>query len=266
MTDLELLREYAERRSEEAFASLVSRYSGLVYSVAVRRLQNAQIAEEVTQAVFLLLARKARRVSAQTVLSGWLFQTARFLSADMFKSEVRRKAREQQAARMDLNQESAGSEALESLTPLVDDSIGKLKPTERDAILLRFFERKNYPEVGEVLGISEEAARKRVDRAIDKMRGFLAESGAAVSGVALSGALEIHLAQSAPQALAAAVTKAVVSVPAVTLTQAILHMITSIQLKTAVVGGAILAVVATALVESSNRRPPWTRRRSNQPK
>jgi RNA polymerase sigma factor (sigma-70 family) len=250
MTDVELLREYAERRSEEAFASLVSRYSGLVFSVAARRVQNTQIAEEVTQGVFLLLARKARKISRQAVVSGWLFQAARFVSADITKAEARRKIREHEVAQMDLNQDLGEGVDWEALTPLVDDSIGKLKPTERNAILLRFFERKNYPEMGQILGISEEAARKRVDRAVEKMRGFFAARDVAISGVALASALEIHLAQSAPQALAATVTKAVVAIPAVTITQAVLNMITCIQLKTAIAGGAFLAIAATALVES----------------
>jgi RNA polymerase sigma factor (sigma-70 family) len=130
----------------------VSRYSGLVYSIALRRLGNAQLAQDVTQSVFLLLARKAGRLSSGTVLSGWLFQTTRFLSADVMKSELRRKQREEHAAMMSRNLESHDGELLENLAPVLDDSVGDLKAAERDAIFLRYFQRKSYHEISLALG------------------------------------------------------------------------------------------------------------------
>jgi RNA polymerase sigma factor (sigma-70 family) len=162
--------------------------------------------------------RVAGRLSSGTVLSGWLFQTTRFLSADVMKSELRRKQREEHAAMMSRNLESHDGELLENLAPVLDDSVGDLKAAERDAIFLRYFQRKSYHEISLALGTTEEAARKRVERAVDKMREFFKKRGFTVSGAGLAGSIESQFAQSAPQALTAAVLQTVMSAPACTLT------------------------------------------------
>jgi hypothetical protein len=165
------------------------------------------------------------------------------------KSELRRKQREEHAAMMSRNLESHDGELLENLAPVLDDSVGDLKAAERDAIFLRYFQRKSYHEISLALGTTEEAARKRVERAVDKMREFFKKRGFTVSGAGLAGSIESQFAQSAPQALTAAVLQTVMSAPACTLTQATLNMITTVQLKTAIIGGVATALAIAALVQ-----------------
>lgn len=249
MNDLDLLRQFAERQTESAFANLVTRYSGLVYAVALRQVHNPHLAEDVTQTVFLLLARKARKLSRGTILSGWLFQTTRFVSADAMKTEMRRKNRERQAMELGAVASPSESTGVEGLVPFVNESIGCLKPVERDAVLLRFFEKKTFLDIGLALGVTEEAARKRVDRALEKMRLFFGRKGITISAVALGGAIETLFSTSAPPALAGILTKAALSVPVFGFSQALWHAATASPLKTALAGGAFLAVTAAAWVQ-----------------
>src|SRR5882724_8170688 len=171
MSDWELLQTYAKNHSDAAFAELVRRHLNWVYSAALRQTRDPYLAEDVTQAVFVLLARKADRLRPGTLLSGWLFRTTRFVASRALRTEYRRKAREQTAVAMSSTTSSDENENLWSqLTPHLDQEVAALSETDRAAILLRFYERKPLHEVGQQLGLSDEAAKKRVSRAVEKLR------------------------------------------------------------------------------------------------
>jgi RNA polymerase sigma factor (sigma-70 family) len=144
LTDSYLLREYVSRQSEEAFTALVERHVPLIYSAALRQVGDKQLAEEVTQIVFLILARKARTLRKGTIISGWLYRTARFAAADALKKQFRRQKREQEAVQMQSTLENHA--AWEEIAPLLDEAMARLGNTDRDAVLLRFFENKSLAE------------------------------------------------------------------------------------------------------------------------
>src|SRR5215831_4545252 len=174
--DSTLLREYAEYSSEEAFRRLVDHNVSFVYSVALRRVGNPSLAEEVTQAVFVILARKARSLTKDTILPGWLYHTTRLTANNALRQEIRRAHREQEAYMQTLCEDHT-PEPWVQVAPLLEGAMDQLKSKEREVILLRFFQRKNLREVGAACGASENAAKKRVSRALDKMRKFLSKNG-----------------------------------------------------------------------------------------
>jgi|GEM_PF-1706196 len=202
--DMGLVQEYAARRTEAAFAALVERHTNMVYSAALRLVRNPATAEEVTQAVFLLLARKARTLGRQTVVAGWLYRAACHVARDAMRQEWRRQRREQEAYMRATLEEDEAAEAWEQLAPLVDEAMLGLKDSDRDALVLRFFEGREMRAVGEALGASEEAAKKRVGRAVEKLRKALARRQVTVSGGVLMGALAAHSVKAAPEGLGAA--------------------------------------------------------------
>jgi RNA polymerase sigma factor (sigma-70 family) len=211
--DTELLRRYAEECSEAAFEELVRRRIDLVYSVARRQCGgDTHLAEEVTQRVFADLARKAKTLTGRTVISGWLYRSAQFAASDAVRSERRRRAREQEDFLMKeiatglrsghRAEENAGTERLRQL---LDAALGELSEGDRDAVALRFLEERPWAEVAGVLGLKEDAARKRVTRALDSLQGLLARRGITSTAVALSGALGGQAGVAAPVGLAASV-------------------------------------------------------------
>src|SRR6187549_1114674 len=144
--DMELVRQYAAGKSESAFAAIVARHVNLVYSAALRQVGNAQLAEEVTQTVFIILARKASSLSDKTILSGWLYRTARFASSAALKRELRRQKREQEAHMQSILHDSARDASWKQLAPILDEAMAQLKGQDRDALVLRFFENKSLQE------------------------------------------------------------------------------------------------------------------------
>lgn len=209
LEDTELLRRYAESRSEEAFAELVQRRIGLVYSVALRRTRSPQRAEDVAQTVFADLARKAAVLSRRPALAGWLYRSAHFAAATLMRGERNRTARETEAQLMhEITRDDDSEQDWEKTRPLLDEVLSELDERDRDALLLRFFDDRTFAEIGRRLEVTENAARMRVERALDKFHGLLSRRGVKSTSAALGVVLaqQAVAATSAPVGLAAAVT------------------------------------------------------------
>ena len=254
LDDHRLLAEFVRCRSEAAFTELVRRYAGLVYSTAFRFCNNPHHAEEITQAVFIILARKAETLSRHVVLSGWLYQTARLTAANFVKGEIRRRHREQEAV-MQSNLLETDSTGWEKIAPLLDTAIGALGETDRNAVLLRYFENRTSSEIGVALRMNEETARKRVNRALEKLRHFFVKRGVTVSSAALSGAISANSVQPISAFMvksisAVALAKgAAASTSTLTLAKGALKIMAWTKAKTAiVVGVSVLLAAGTATV------------------
>ena len=196
-----LLAEYAQCRSEAAFRELVSRYISFVYSTAVRLVGgDCHLAEDVTQTVFIRLAQKAHRLPNDVMLGGWLHRDTCNVASKMMRGQRRRQARERQAAEMNALQDHS-EENLERIAPVLDEAINRLGSEDRAAILLRFFEQMDFRSVGRALGSTEDAAKKRVSRALDKLHYQLTTRGVALSATALAAALGAGVVKAAPAGL-----------------------------------------------------------------
>src|ERR1051325_6810607 len=202
----QLLAQYADSGSEAAFRELVTRYVDLVYSAAVRLVNgDTHLAEDVTQTVFADLARMARKLSRDVMLGGWLHRHTCFVASKTMRSERRRLARERQAVEMNV-QEDHSAANLASVAPILDDAINQLGSEDRTAILLRFFEQHDFQSVGAAMGSSEEAALKRVDRALEKLELLLKKRGVAFSATTLAAALGTQAVTAAPAGLAVCIS------------------------------------------------------------
>jgi RNA polymerase sigma factor (sigma-70 family) len=248
--DMQLLEQYASGHSEEAFSALVSRHVNLVYSAAMRSVNNPHQAEEITQTVFVTLARKSRGLGRGTVLSGWLYQTARLTACNFLRGETRRQQREQQAL-MQSTTNAPEPEAWAGVGPLLDEAMAQLNEKDRNAIVLRFFEGKPLKEVGEALGASEDAAKMRVARALDKLRDFFHRRGITVPASALAAAISENSIQAAPAGLASSVAAgasgvvpaSALTVSSLTLAKGAIHIMTSTKIGVAIGGCAAAAII-----------------------
>ncbi len=285
--DHQLLGEFVRCRSEAAFTELVRRYAGLVYSAAFRFCSNPHHAEEITQAVFVILARKAETLSPRVVMSGWLYQTARLTAANCVRGEMRRRRREQEAVMQSTLSEpdsgagfqpaqtgQAGSlthyDDWEQIAPLLDDAMGALGETDRNAVLLRYFENRTSSEIGIALRMNEETARKRVNRALEKLRQFFVKRGVTLSSAALSIAISAHSVQPVSAVMVKSISTialakgAAATTSTLTLVKGALKIMAWTKAKTAIVAGVAVILglgttvfVVDALLPSPEIQGTW---------
>jgi RNA polymerase sigma factor (sigma-70 family) len=250
VSDMVLLRDYARHGSEEAFAELVRRHVNLVYSAALRQVGIAAHAEEIAQAVFIILAQKAARLRPDTILEGWFFQTTRLASLSFLRGERRRHWREQEAFMQSNLQESGEPPIWNQLAPLLDEALARLGKTDREAVVLRYFKGKSLNEVATALKTTEAAAQSRVHRAVGKLQKYFLQRGIDSTTAAIAGTISANSVCVAPVTLAktisaVAVTKGTAaSTSTLTLIKGALKIMAWTKAKTAFVVGAGLLLAA----------------------
>ncbi len=253
VNDMTLIQEYADRDSEPAFAGLVDRHIHFVYSVAFRYVGNSTDAQEVTQVVFIILAKKAASLRQRTTLTGWLYEATRRAAAALVRTKLRQQAREQKAYMQSTLNDSDTSEVWRQLGPVLEEAMNRLNERERALLALRFFENKTAAETAALLGIREDAAHKRAARALEKMRRFFLKRGIDSTTAIIAGAISANALQVAPVALAKSVTAvaiakgATVSGSTLTLIKGALKIMAWTKAKTAIVAGSVV-VLTTAVV------------------
>jgi RNA polymerase sigma factor (sigma-70 family) len=248
VTDMNLVRAYDRQGSEAAFAALVQRHISLVYSTAFRHVGIAAHAEEITQVVFVILARQAGRLRPDTILEGWLHETTRLTALRFQRGERRRQFREQEVYMQSTQPQAAGADTWHQLAPLLDEALARLGKKDRDALMLRYFKDQSLREVAAALRVNEEAAQKRVRRAVEKLRQFFHRRGVVHPAADLTSAISAHAVQAAPAALAQTVTAvafakgATAAGSTLTLINGVLKLMAWTKMKTAV---AVLLAIGT---------------------
>ncbi|HKQ40638.1 MAG TPA: sigma-70 family RNA polymerase sigma factor [Verrucomicrobiae bacterium] len=250
-TDVELLSRYSQQNVEDAFTELVRRHLGLVYSAAVRQVRSPQLAEEVAQSVFLDLARSAGRLKSDTVLSAWLYQVTHRTAIDVVRRETRRQLREQIATQM--NALNAAAADWTNIEPLLDEAMHALNDTDRTAVLLRYFENKSLREVGSRLGMSENAAQKRLCRALERLRDFFAKRGVTVATSGLVVSISANAIQAAPIGLVVTISSTAALAGAslaTTATSTATKALAMTATQKLLIAATLVAAVSTGLYES----------------
>jgi RNA polymerase sigma factor (sigma-70 family) len=247
-----LLQQYAENQDERAFAELVAQYLDVVYSTALRRCGGDRtLAQDVTQTVFIDFARKARSLQKYAALGGWLYRHTCFTASKLLRSERRRTGREQEAFAMQSINDAEDEEAWRAMYPLLDEGLEGLNERDRDAVVMRFFERHPFRTVGAALNTTEDAARVRVDRALEKLRVFFFRRGVTLSVAALSSVLLERAVEAAPAGLSTSMSATVMAKAGTTTTLALLKATLYANLKTVGIAIGVLltgAGVVTSLV------------------
>lgn len=258
-SDLDLLRQFAREQSQDAFSEIVRRHLNLVYSAALRQVRSSQLAEEIAQSVFADLSRSGTGilpVNETNSLAPWLYTVTRRTAIDVIRKESRRQLREQIAVEMqNMNAtENSGAgfqPAWSEIERFLDEAMESLDETERAAILLRYFENKNLREVGENLKISDDAAQKRVSRAVEKLREFFSKQKIAIGASGLAALISANAVQSAPVGLAATISAAAILAGTVVQTStaiATTKVIAMTTLQKTIIGAALAAVVGTGII------------------
>ena len=200
-TDMDLVRAYAGQNSEPAFAELVRRHINLVYSVALRFTGNGGDAEDVTQAVFIILARKAAALRPGTVLAGWLYETTRFMASRFLRDQMRRRAHEQKAVMQSHLNDPGTDDLWRQLAPHLEAAMARLGESDRTLLALRFYQNQTGAEAAATLGIREEAVHKRTARALEKLHRYFGRLGISSTTAVLAGTISANGLQAAPAAL-----------------------------------------------------------------
>lgn len=265
MQDDLLLTQYDQNGSEAAFSQIVARHQTLVYGTCRRELGSEVLAEDAAQVVFLLLARNARKLRMRQSLAGWLYQTAVFVSKNARKQEARRLRKEEAAMQEVINQQAMPEPAWISIEPLLNGALSSLKPADREAVLLRFLEGHTLTETGVLLGVSEDAARMRCARAVEKMRGYLKSHGVPVSGVILVGLLADEAARPAGAAITQGTITAITTGPTpsvLLLSKGVSHTMKIAQLKIVslaamlLIGGSVSVSTLAHAISQKHLPPP----------
>jgi RNA polymerase sigma factor (sigma-70 family) len=262
LSDAQLLAQYARQGSEAGFGEIVARHANLFYSAALRQVRSPEAARDVTQTVFMDLARKsgslARKLPADGSIVGWLYRSTRFAALNSIRNDQRRQNTETQV--MDnprlLSPEHDDTLDWDRVRPLLDAAISSLCDKDRDALLLRFFQNQDFRRVGTALGISEDAAQKRVSRALEKLRRLLARQGITTTGVALSAAISAHAVQSAPATLISALTKCAIAGAAAPVTGLAATKAVAVITSHKAIAGAVLILLLWATVSAIFEWPP----------
>jgi RNA polymerase sigma factor (sigma-70 family) len=247
MSDNELLRAFAADGSAQAFGELVTRHLPVVLAAARRRLYAPHLAEDVAQQVFTRLAARASRLAPATIIPGWLYRTACRIADETNRGESRRQKREETALAM--IDTSTPAEMWRTIEPLLDDAMASLPETDRDAVVMRYFEDRSLREVGAALGASDDAAQKRLARALEKLRAYFAAHGRQVGAGALASAITAGAAEFAPPTLAASITSGAIAGAAAFAGAGSATIFTMSTLKSIVLGGVALAAGAGLVVE-----------------
>jgi RNA polymerase sigma factor (sigma-70 family) len=250
--DMELVREFARDHSEAAFAELVRRHIALVYSVARRCTGHDGDAQDVAQAAFIILARKADSLGGKTILPAWLYETTRFIAARLLRTQARRAAREQEAYMQSTLNERETANVWMELEPHLEAAMDGLAAPDRALLVLRFYENKTAAETATLLGIREDAAHKRVARAIEKLRKVFAQRGVTLTTTAIAGAVSANSVQAAPAGLAAIISSFTLSGPTVT-TAAVVAATKAIAMTTfqkTIVAAALITTVGAGVFEA----------------
>ena len=257
MNAVELLNEFRQRRSEHAFAELVRRFSNLVFSVANRRLNNAALAEEAAQSVFLRLAKSAPNLSTEPELIGWLHRTSVHVAVDLWRAETRRRAREEKAAAMQFIESIQPNENSSHLTLALDEALDDLSDSDRQALLLRFFDGRKMRELAENLGITEDAAKMRISRSLDRLRERLALRGIQTTTVLLAAFLTEEAVTAIPAAITQSILRAVAPISAGT--SWLMRLTPFLQWKFAALVaslGLAAVLITSQQTKSSQQNPP----------
>ena len=252
--DGELLGRYAADQSEEAFAELTRRHVDLVYSAALRMVNgDVGSAQDVTQLVFTEAARQAKELARHPALVGWFYTTTRLMALRANRTDQRRRAREQKAHIMNELLHEDNAPDWNELRPVIEEAMHELEEKDRHAVLLRYFQNRSLREVGTALDLTENAARMRVERALDKLRGRLARRGVTTTAAALAAVVGANAVQAAPAGLAAMISTGVIvsgALPASTLVTATKTIVMTTLQKTIVVvalaaaaGSGIYAII-----------------------
>jgi RNA polymerase sigma factor (sigma-70 family) len=255
-SDVELLRDYSANCSEAAFAELVRRHLDFVYAAAKRQLGSSALAGDVAQSVFLDLARNARSLRRGASIIAWLHLVTRRTAVDLIRSESRRRAREQVAA--EINATETPTDAWQHVAPLLDETLSNLDQSDQTALMLRFFENRPLREVGDALGISDDAAQKRIARALAQLRDHFVRRGVPVTIAGLLSALPLHAVETAPGTLSPMISSLVANHATAALalpdTCRFLVMTSTKKLITAAVLAATLGTAVYEGVELRRRR------------
>lgn len=248
LSDHELLDTYIAERSEDAFRELVARHVDFVSSAALRQLRNPHFAEEATQSAFIALAGKAGRLQRGTMLAGWLHRAVHFAALNLQRSEARRKHWEEEAATMN-NPGDSNNVFQELALPEVDGALAELPESDRDAVILRFLRQQSFREVAQTLRTSEEAAKKRVSRALEKLRGLLASRGVAISAAALAHGLSEMPVTTAPFGFASTLAALAASaVPTVSVGANTLNFVAGTKARLAISTGLVALAGSIGLI------------------